>query len=567
MATHKTTLTNDDDRYDTPSWAAGDYVIVRALDGNDTLFGGGNFDFELYAGKGNDVLYAYSQRVTYADGGVGDDQIFGGSYNTSFAPDTLVGGAGDDVITVQGDKRTFVDGGLDNDYISISCRGVDTINGGSGNDWLQLQAYGSEGVGFSLGIGGFAGAYAIGDLVSGVEALGGTQYADTLEGDILDNVLMGGHGGDVLRGGDGKDLLIGADFNNFARSWLKGADYHDAAASTFDDGAADTLEGGAGDDTLIGGLGADVLTGGAGLDTASYVDSQGFVFVNLKTGVAMGGTAAGDIITEIENLEGSRFGDTLIGDNGANVLDGRDGDDGLKGGDGKDTLIGGAGADTLDGGSGADRLVGGVGSDTYAIDNKGDVIVGEQDFAETDYVYSSIDYVLGAGLENLTLTGKAVEGVGNGASNVLTGNKEHNMLFGLDGADTLDGGNGNDTLSGGSGVDRLTGGKGADQFLFDRAPGEADADVIVDFSTKDDFIALDADMFIGLTAGAKLLSDQFAKGEGLSAALDANDRIIYDTATGNLYFDADGVGGVDAVLFAKLETSPDGLKANDFLIV
>ena len=53
-----------------------------------------------------------------------------------------------------------------------------------------------------------------------------------------------------------------------------------------------------------------------------------------------------------------------------------------------------------------------------------------------------------------------------------------------------------------------------------------------------------------------------------TAALDANDRIIFDSTTGNVSYDADGVGGAAAVVFAKIENLSGGpLDHTDFLIV
>ena len=69
----------------------------------------------------------------------------------------------------------------------------------------------------------------------------------------------------------------------------------------------------------------------------------------------------------------------------------------------------------------------------------------------------------------------AASGIGKAIDNVITGNIDDNQLFGLDGNDTLDGGRGNDTLSGGTGNDTLIGGDGLDSFLFDVAPGAANA--------------------------------------------------------------------------------------------
>ncbi len=111
----------------------------------------------------------------------------------------------------------------------------------------------------------------------------------------------------------------------------------------------DQLQAGSGNDILVGGGGGDRLDGGAGIDTASYANAPMGVTVSLATGLGTAGEAQGDRLVAIENLEGSPFNDTLVGDRQDNVLLGRGGND---------TLIGGLGNDILQGGPGNNRLVG-----------------------------------------------------------------------------------------------------------------------------------------------------------------------------------------------------------------
>ncbi|MFX9073466.1 hypothetical protein ABTN28_19700, partial [Acinetobacter baumannii] len=79
------------------------------------------------------------------------------------------------------------------------------------------------------------------------------------------------------------------------------------------------------------------------------------------------------------------------------------------------------------------------------VDNAGDVVI-EAPGQGRDTVIASIDYTLGANVENLTLVGSAVEGTGNAAANTLVGNDGDNVLCGGAGDDTLYGGAGNDVL-------------------------------------------------------------------------------------------------------------------------
>ncbi|TMJ18730.1 MAG: hypothetical protein E6G92_02490 [Alphaproteobacteria bacterium] len=136
----------------------------------------------------------------------------------------------------------------------------------------------------------------------------------------------------------------------------------------------------------------------------------------------------------IENAVGGSGNDLLIGNNVDNILRANGGDDGLNGG---------AGNDTLDGGTGADNMIGGTGNDLYYIDVTGDSVV-ELASEGTDTVSSGISYTLGTNVENLILTGGALDGTGNALDNIVTGNGLGNHLDGGLGADRMAGGLGND---------------------------------------------------------------------------------------------------------------------------
>ncbi|WP_166362084.1 calcium-binding protein [Pseudomonas akapageensis] len=169
-------------------------------------------------------------------------------------------------------------------------------------------------------------------------------------------------------------------------------------------------------------------------------------------------TVSDEFLLGITPVSGSQVGsnspDTVTGTTGNDVLYGFDGDDLLNGGAGNDQLVGGAGNDTLDGGIGNDRMYGGAGNDRYVVNAAGDVVIENPDGGR-DLVEASINYILGANLEDLLLKGtSSLNGTGNDLDNLLTGNSGRNILTGGAGNDTLDGGAGRDTLVGGQGDDR-----------------------------------------------------------------------------------------------------------------
>jgi trimeric autotransporter adhesin len=255
------------------------------------------------------------------------------------------------------------------------------------------------------------------------ESLYGSIDGDRIYGFGGDDYLSGGPGDDILSGGVGIDQLFGGL-------------------------GADQLDGGVGDDYLDGGEGDDVLTGGQGNDV--YVVDGLDLVVESQGGPAGGIDRIETSVdwvapTNVEQLVATGTGDvSLLGNELNNLILGNVGANILSGGEGIDILEGRDGNDDLDGGSGRDRMIGGLGDDRYWVDGSRDIVT-EDTGSGYDHVYSSVDHVLAANVEDLTLLESAVAGSGNNLDNVITGNDGNNVLTGgSGGADTLIGGGGDD---------------------------------------------------------------------------------------------------------------------------
>ncbi|HEX2650130.1 MAG TPA: calcium-binding protein [Burkholderiales bacterium] len=494
-------------------------ALLYANVDNLTYTGGANF-----TGTGN----ALDNVIT---GGAGNDILNGGPAGN----DTLIGGAGNDTLTGGTGNDTAVLSGVATDWVfsRLSATSVRAVNGGEADvlNTIELVRFTGDDSVRQL---------TIGDLLANTAS-------------VFDDVYNGGSGNDTFDGLAGNDALNGNDGN-------------------------DTLTGGAGNDTLDGGAGADVMTGGLGNDTY-IVDDIGDSIIEpapavVGSGIDVEKTAMSSLTLapNVEQLIYTGSGDfTGTGNILPNLLKGGAGNDILNGDAGNDTLDGGAGNDTLDGGAGADVMIGGAGDDTFVIDNAGDRIVeatqalnGGTDTIKTGFAALNMNAVdpvtmapLYANVENLTYTGTGnFTGTGNALNNVLTGGIGNDTLNGAAGNDTLVGGDGNDTLMGSAGNDTLTGGAGSDLFVFNTAPNAlTNVDTITDFTSLQDHLRLAIAAFpalgaLGTLAGAKLAEGNFSSGQ------DADDRLVYNTSTGDLFYDANGSVAGGSVLIAHLEGAP-----------
>lgn len=412
--------------------------------------------------------------------------------------------------------------------------------------------------------------------LEGDDDLSGLSGADNIFGDIGDDTIEGGAGGDILDGGDGNDLImfrrsdapVNVDLNsndagqqaasgghaegdlisNFEHVY--GSDLDDVIIGDagrnilFGYDGDDTITGGDGDDVIRGDDGADVMDGGNGSDWLRYVEAPSAVIIDLNADVngfqsASGGEADGDVISNFENVQGSDFGDFIIGDSGANYILGNGGSDFIDGGDGRDIIRGGSGADLLEGGTDIDTL-------QYAGSAAG------------VFVHLDSD---GAGLQ-VAAGGDASGDLISGFENVHATNHD-DFLAGDSGRNILYGYGGNDIINGGDGSDVLRGGSGADDFIFDTVLSTSNVDRIIDFEAGMDQLMLDSGIFVGLADGLLNSTAFHINGTGLAEA--GVHQIIFDTSTNTLYFDADGTGASEGQAFATL-TSATALNATDFFI-
>ena len=136
-------------------------------------------------------------------------------------------------------------------------------------------------------------------------------------------------------------------------------------------------------------------------------------------------------------------------------------------------------------------------------------------------------------------------------------------LIGGSGNDVLTGDGLANRLEGGAGNDLLKGGGGADTFVFGTALQTAGIDTILDFAPGIDRIALDDAIFTAFSGQSTVGSFAFHIG---GAAHDADDRLIYNSSSGTLMYDADGTGAQVSKTFALLSTGLS-LTEHDFLIV
>ncbi|PUE13808.1 peroxidase family protein [Limnohabitans sp. WS1] len=552
---------------------------------------------------GDPVLVAENVSI---QGGAGNDIVTGGQGNDTLAggagTDTLSGGLGNDVYVIDSAADVIIEGVVTDVLgaavidpltllpIAELVQGIDRID-------TTLNTYSLNGQ----------------TVIENLKFIGTGAFRGT--GNALNNVITGGDGDDTLNGGAGADTLVGGngndtytldaadtiteavgggndtvlanattvlDFINIESLTLTGNGNINGTGNILDNVLTgntgnNALSGFAGTDTLIGGTGIDTLTGGFGNDV--------FKFTAGDSGTA---NNARDLITDFvrtqDKIDFSSYATplTLLAA-GSTVFT-----------DVNQVMVTTANGQTLvsinsTGNTNADMTIAMTGTFALTVDDFVNVIrpgavtpnVPNNPNTPTDTSLittpqtlgngaSTVALTLAGGAGNDTITGgtRADSLTGNAGNDSLKGNQGNDAMFGGAGTDTLVGDAGNDTMSGGAGADTLTGGAGADRYVFDSAL-DGTVDSITDFAVAQngEVIALSRAVFTALgnlTAGSTLAAANFVAG---TAAAQIDDFIIYNRATGQMFYDADGSNlTINQVLFATV-TPNANLNRTDFVVI
>ena len=469
-------------------------------------------------------------------------------------------------ITITGvDNNDVFDGATQTGAMDGGVNGVDTIT----------YAAAASGVTFDFETPANNLGDAAGDAPSDIERVVGSADNDNLFGDGNTNILVGGGGNDTIDGGAGSDTLTGglgndllyvdnagdviqeatgegsadrvatnvsyvitagAEIELFTTKSVAGTTALELTGNAF----AQTIVGNAGDNIIAdgGGAGADFLRGLGGNDTyivrnsGTTIEEKSSAGANDRVAAGVDYTLADGVFVELltTTSTGATTGIDLTGNTGAQ------------------TIVGNAANNTISDGGGAaangDILKGLAGSDFYIVRNEGTLVqelVGQGAF---DRVAVSKSYALAAGAEVESLRTTSMHGT-NAID--LTGNEFGQQIIGNAGANTLTGNGGNDT------------------FFFGSALGGSNIDNVTDFTVTDDTFALVQTIFNGIAATGALDADAFVANTTGNAE-DASDRIIYNSNTGGVFYDPDGIGGTAATQFATV-TAGLGITAAEFTVV
>ena len=476
--------------------------VLRGSDGNDTLYGGAGND-TLFGGAGDDTLSG-DTGVDQLDGGDGFDTADYSFSLDSWSIDLAVGTAsivtsaaatGTEILTsIEGVK-----GGLGSDTITGNSA-ANRLQGGGGHDILS----GAGGDDTFVFDGDQDGADAI-DGGSGFDAIEAAAN-DTLIGlsslTSIERITANAHSGVIVTGTDSDDTLdfSATEMVGIASIALGAGD--DRVTSS---AQADTFDLGDGDDVLVfspGAGAADTVDGGAGNDRIEASGDNAVIrladFTDVETISAAGHAnvvVARTDAAETTDLSTATFvgiarfelgagDDHFIGGTTADIVDGQVGNDHLEGRGGNDSLTGGAGNDVIDGGDGTDTAVYAGNQADYALATVNGVLT-ITDIAPDAAGDEGVDQLIS--IENIRFADGIWDSARIRLETPLSGDSGVNRIYGTSLAETLVGGLGDDYLEGRGGGDiyRYASGDGSDEIYEDGPTSDIDVLKLVDLNPED----------------------------------------------------------------------------------
>ncbi len=523
-----------------------DVVIEDTAGGNDTIYTSVDYSLALNdtaarnavigANTGANYIAANSQieNLIVADAtSVTNLQLTGNSNGQ-----IIVGNYGNNIINSGGAGAGQIDqlaGLRGNDVYNVTSR-TTTVNEnvGEGTDTVNVNLDGTTDNFFSL----ISQAEVEFLTANGNNAidLQGSSFAQVITGNDAANTITGGGGADTLVGGLGGDNYVVTSQDQVVVEANGAAGAIDTVFTTVSYDLANTV-------TYFASA-ANAAVGGAGLTT-------GQVGVEVLSTATQGGT-------EAINLTGNGQAQTLIGNYGNNILNG-DND--------TTTVIGTATVQT--GTAAGDTLTGLFGDDTYRVYSQNDVIREQAGQGNDTAVFGTNTALAGSVATDASNTYQLRAGDSIEVLTVANQSRAigYQLIGNAESQTNVLGSRADDALWGGAGNDTLTGNGGNDVFGFNEA-GSANADTIADFSAGDR-IALattpsaggNAAFFAGI--GGTFDSNEFVVG---TVATEAHAQIVYNQASGQIFYDADGTGAGAAALVATIGAGTQ-LGFNDFTVI
>lgn len=471
----------------------GEEIHVKSLSENEIVVWSGAFNVGESAGQKYHIgANDDGERIIIVDAGDGDDMIDLSGVGHGIKV-MINGGAGDDII-VGGQSGNQIHGGLGDDDITGG-DGHDLIFGEGGNDTID----GVEGIDWIFG------DYGRISLVDGnvrFRSLASDDDGDDFIHGGNENspgdVIFGGGGLDTIFGDDGDDLIFGDggyfDGDAMGLPPMKNGYVDFSKVTARGLGAADRIQGNAGNDAILGGYGddyidggadSDLISGGLGFDTIYGGSADDLLFGDYHDDIIFGYRDPVPLPADVFMADAGDLdpdgNDYVEGGQGNDYIRGQAADDTLHGNRGFDIIFGGAGNDIIGAGlltapwidaadqisdneAGGDIIFGGAHNDTIDAGEGSDVVFGD------DGLVVYLDFVDTTGLLNYMDTGSRIRTdqtmshklIGDGDETVLIdgygmADDDNNVTPDLyvtesdanDGSDHIIGGDGRDIIFGG----------------------------------------------------------------------------------------------------------------------